>query len=114
MSSEAYPAASARAVSCPRLTRAMNLNIAGGVMAHAWFSVCGPQQIFNVFLKNHLQASALTLGILVSMVSFSSVFSLLAVLMFSRPRRRKPIWIAAHITARSIGFVFAAVALMEM
>ncbi len=92
----------------------MNLNIAGGVMAHAWFSVCGPQQIFNVFFKNYLHASALTLGILVSLVSFSSVFSLLAVLMFTRPRRRKPIWMTAHLAARSIGFVFAAVSLLEM
>jgi MFS family permease len=91
----------------------MGLNIAGGVMAHAWFSVCGPQQILNVFLKNYLHASAFTLGLLVSLVSLASIFSLLAVLMFTRARRRKPIWITAHVTARAIGFVLAAVSLVE-
>ncbi len=114
MSSEASAAAPARAVSGARLSRAMSFNIAGGVMAQAWFAVCGPQQIFNVFFKNHLHASAFTLGLLVALLSFSSAFSLLAVLMFTRPRRRKPIWIAAHLAARSIGFVLAAASLLEM
>jgi HEAT repeat protein len=114
MSGHASAAAPARAVSGARLSRAMSFNIAGGVMAQAWFAVCGPQQIFNVFFKNHLQASALTLGLLVSLLSFSSVFSLVAVALFTRPRRRKPIWIAAHLTARSIGFVLAAASLLEM
>lgn len=114
MSPAASAAAPSRAVSGARLTRALNLNITGAVMAHAWFSVCGPQQVFNVFFKNHLQASAFTLGLLVSMLSFSSVFSPLAVLMFTRPRRRKPIWLTAHVVARSIGFVLAAASLLEM
>ncbi len=113
MSAASAAARAPQAVSGARLTRALNLNITGAVMAHAWFSVCGPQQVFNVFFKNHLGASAFTLGLLVSMLSFSSVFSLLAVAMFTRPRRRKPIWMTAHVVARAIGFVLAGVSLLE-
>ncbi len=99
-----------RPITPARLRRAMNLNIAVGIMGAAWFTVCSPQQILTVFYKNNLGASGSELGWLVALVQFSSICHLGAIFIYNRVRTRKGIWVAAQILSRLLGFVLAGVA----
>jgi len=98
-----------RPITPSRLRRAMNLNIAVGVMGAAWFTVCAPQQVLNVFYKNDLGASPGELGEMVSLVQLASLFHLAAIFVFSRCPTRKTVWVVAHILHRLLGFVLAGV-----
>jgi HEAT repeat protein len=89
----------------------MNLNILVGTMGMAWYAVCAPQAILNVFFKNHLGASAGALGLLVALTQLTVPFHLLAIFLYSRLRTRKAFWAAAHVAHRLLGYVLAGVAL---
>ena len=99
-----------RPITPTRLREAMRLNIAAGIMGAAWFTVCTPQQILNVFYKNELGATAGQLGIMVALMQLASVFHLAAIFIYSRTATRKRFWMAAHVVHRTLGFVQAGVA----
>ncbi|MBE3097665.1 MAG: MFS transporter [Planctomycetes bacterium] len=98
-----------RAITPARLHRAMNVNIAAGIMGAAWFTVCAPQQILNVFYKNDLGATPGELGNMVSLVQLAALFHLAAIFVYRRCTTRKKVWMAAHILHRLLGFVLAGV-----
>jgi len=98
-----------RPITPSRLRRAMRVNIAAGIMGAAWFTVCAPQQILNVFYKNDLGATPGELGVMVSLVQLSAVFHLAAIFIYSWTRTRKLVWVVAHTVHRLLGFVLAGV-----
>jgi HEAT repeat protein len=87
----------------------MNINIAAGIMGAAWYTVCAPQQILNVFYKNDLGATPGELGDMVSLVQLAALFHLAAIFLYRRCTTRKKVWLAAHILHRLLGFVLAGV-----
>ncbi|MGB2613657.1 MAG: MFS transporter, partial [Phycisphaerae bacterium] len=100
-----------RPITPSRLRRAMNLNILVGAMGMAWFAICGPQHIFNVFFRNHLGASATALGLVVTAFHAASIFHLASIYIFGRLRRRKGFWAGVHVVHRLYAFVLAGVSL---
>jgi len=101
----------ARPITPSRLRRAINMNILAGAGGIAWYAVCSPQAVLNVFFKNHLGGSAGELGILVALTQLAAPFHLLAVLIYARLRTRKVFFAAAHVLHRLLGYVLAGVAL---
>ena len=65
----------------------------------------------NVFFKNQLGASSVSLGLLVAVVQFASVMNILSIVIFGRMRRVKPFWIVVTAAHRILGFAPAVVAL---
>ena len=98
-----------RPITPSRLRRAMNVNIAVGIMGAAWYTVCAPQQILNVFYKNDLGSTPGQLGQMVSLVQLASLFHLAAIFIYSRTPKRKTVWVIAHVLHRLLGFVLAGV-----
>ncbi len=90
----------------------MELNILTGGLATVWGIVCSPQPIFNVFVINHLGASAGTLGLLVALLQLSGLFQLASIFIYGYARRRKPFFIAAHLIHRFLTLGIAAAAFM--
>jgi HEAT repeat protein len=88
----------------------MNLNIAVGIGGMAWYAVCAPQAILQVFVKNHLGASASALGLLVALTQLTAPFYLVSVFIYRRLRTRKAFWIVSTVIHRLLGFVLAGVA----
>ena len=99
-----------RPITPSRLRRAMTLNIFVGAMGMAWFVVCSPQQILNVFFKNELGASASQLGWMVALIQLACVCHLSAIFIYSRMPTRKGIWVWSQTLHRLFGFVLAGVA----
>lgn len=93
-----------------QLNLAMKLNILTGGLATVWGIVCSPQPIFNVFVVNHLRASASTLGLLVALLQVSGLFQLASIFIYGYSRRRKPFFIAAHLIHRLLTLAIAAAA----
>ena len=89
------------------LRRSMNLSIVSGATGTLWMIVCAPQAIFNVFLRNVLGATSSQLGLLVGILSMSSVLQLAAILIYRRLPRRKPYWIITSVVHRLNGPVLA-------
>lgn len=88
----------------------MQLNIFTGCLSTVWGIVCSPQPIFNVFVINHLGASASTLGLLVALIQLSGLFQLASIFIYGYARRRKPFFIAAHLIHRILTLAIAAAA----
>ncbi|HRU28840.1 MAG TPA: MFS transporter [Treponema sp.] len=95
-----------------QLNLAMKLNILTGCLATVWGIVCSPQPLFNVFVINHLGASASTLGLLVALLQLSGLFQLASIFIYGYARRRKPFFIAAHLIHRVLTLAIAAAAFM--
>jgi HEAT repeat protein len=100
-----------RPITPSRLRRAINMNILAGAGGIAWYAVCSPQAVLNVFFKNHLGGSASELGLLVALTQLAAPFHLLAVLIYARLQTRKVFFAAAHVLHRLLGYVLAGVAL---
>ncbi len=89
----------------------MNLNITAGSMGSAWFVVCSPQAIFNVYIMNYLGASASTLGFIVAITQFAALFHLASIFIYGRLPRKKAYWLIAHLVHRLFGLVLAGTAI---
>jgi len=93
-----------------QLNKAIKLNILTGCLATVWGIVCSPQPLFNVFVINHLGASASTLGLLVALLQLSGLFQLASIFIYGYARRRKPFFITAHLIHRLLTLAIAAAA----
>ncbi|HTO22200.1 MAG TPA: MFS transporter [Spirochaetia bacterium] len=88
----------------------MSLTILLGSFGTLFTTVVAPGTIMNVFFRNHLGASAGSLGLLVAAVNFAAVMNLVSIVVFAKLPRAKPFWIVVTTVHRVLGFVPAAVA----
>jgi len=96
------------------LSRFEVLCSASGSMGAMWFTVCSPQPIFNVFIKNYLGASSTQLGLLVMLIQLTSLFQLLSIFVYGKLNRRKPFFVGVHIVKRLLSISLAAAALLAV
>jgi len=92
-----------------RLRQAMTINIITGSGAMIFGMVSCPGNLFNVFIKNHLGASASDLGLLVAITQFSALFQLVSIIIYSKLHTRKIFWGICHVVHRMFAFVLAGV-----
>jgi MFS family permease len=83
----------------------MTVSTAAGALGTMWVHVCSPQPIFNVFLVNHLGASASTLGLLIAIMQVSAVLQLFSVFVYARLPGKKTFWLVFHLLHRMAGLV---------
>ncbi len=104
---------SGRPIGPLRLARAMNINIVAGSCIMATLAVLWPNAgITAVFLQESLGASKTLIGLNFTFVGLATMTALPGAWFFSRLRRRREIWIALTVFARSFMFGPAIVALL--
>ncbi|MEM5947285.1 MFS transporter [Spirochaetia bacterium 38H-sp] len=97
-------------VSQKEIKRSMRYSLLSGVAFVFWFQVASPQSLFNVFVKNYLDAGASGLGLLIGLISVMGIFQIFAVPLFNMLRTPKWVWIIGHVLHRLNAFFLAAVA----
>lgn len=103
---------SGRPIGPLRLSRAMNINIVAGSCIMATLAVLWPNAgITAVFLQERLGASKTLIGLNFTLVGVATITALPGAWFFSRLGRRREIWIALTVLARSFMFGPAIVAL---
>lgn len=92
------------------IRRSMRYSLLSGVAFVFWFQVASPQSLFNVFIKNYLDAGASGLGLLIGLISIMGIFQIFAVPLFNMLRTPKWVWIVGHVLHRLNAFFLAGVA----
>ncbi len=89
------------------LKRVTRLSFSAGFIGVIWFIVANPQQIWSIFLTEHLGASSSQLGLIVGLTQIVAVFHLSSIFFYSRFKRIKTFWLTTSLIHRALAFAIS-------